>query len=132
MRLSLARLAAASAIATLIGALAAWPAAASSSQRSRGTKPPKPAPARKTAVKPTPPPPASNVHLQVGDLKVDVRSVQRSPRLIGDLLRSRDDDYLIMRLHVEAAPGKTLDVPVRATFAVLSTSTPPVKYPVFA
>ena len=89
MRLSLARLAAASAIAALIGALAALPAAAYSSQRSRGTNPPKPAPARKTAVKPSPAAPATNVHLQVGDLKVEVRSVQRSPRLIGDLLRRR-------------------------------------------
>src|SRR5262249_1198965 len=76
--------------------------------------------------------PAQAVHLEAGDLKVDVRSVQRSPRLIGDLIRSREDDYLVLRLRLEAAPDKTVSVPIRASFAILSNSTPPRKYPVFS
>jgi hypothetical protein len=76
------------------------------------------------------PRPAGVQTLKSGDLNVEVVSVQRAGRLIGDFIRSRDHNYLILKLQVRAAGGKTVPVHPRATFAVLSGTDPVVKYPV--
>ncbi len=77
--------------------------------------------------------PDGPVTIEHGDLHVQVLQVQRVARLVGDILRSPNDNYLVLRLFCRAAPGKELRVHPRATFAVLSggaDAAAPVKYPV--
>ena len=135
MTVPLRRLVVAGAIAGLCGGLGALPnRVAGAAQRPGAKKPARPAPPRKPAVKPAVPgrgargKRASRRRRFEGGRPIGAAP----PRLIGDSARSRDDDYLVIRLHVETPPGKTADVPIRAAFALLSPGTPPVKYPVFS